>query len=85
MVYVDVDSSAWTTPAAALALAQLANEGSDATVPVGGPQPVPVSQLLGPILVGVLHNSFIYGIVALHWLQYTLGRNRDRRVMKYVL
>ncbi|RPD72800.1 hypothetical protein L226DRAFT_147466 [Lentinus tigrinus ALCF2SS1-7] len=43
--------------------------------------PIP-SQLLGPILVGVLLNCFVYGIVFLHWIQYTLGRNRDSRHLK---
>ncbi|KAI0700382.1 hypothetical protein C8T65DRAFT_831590 [Cerioporus squamosus] len=38
--------------------------------------PIP-ARLLGPLLVGVLLNSFVYGIVFLHWIQYTLGRNRD--------
>ncbi|RDX48958.1 hypothetical protein OH76DRAFT_1404148 [Lentinus brumalis] len=43
--------------------------------------PIP-SRLLGPILVGVLLNSFVYGIVFLHWIQYTLGRNRDSRYLR---
>ncbi|KAI0742385.1 hypothetical protein C8Q80DRAFT_1346169 [Daedaleopsis nitida] len=41
------------------------------------PTSVPVAQLLGPVLVAVLLNCFVYGIVFLHWIQYTLGRNRD--------
>ncbi len=45
--------------------------------------PIP-SRLLGPILVGVLLNSFVYGIVFLHWIQYTLGRNRDSRYLRCV-
>ena len=47
------------------------------TVDAGEHVFVPVSYLLGPVLAGVLINSFVYGIVALHWIQYVLGRSRD--------
>ena len=49
------------------------------------PPELSVSHLLGPIVVGVLLNSFVYGIVFLHWVQYTLGNNRDSRHVRYVL
>ena len=51
--------------------------------PAGASRPSSLN-LLGPILVGVLLNSFVYGVVFLHWIQYTLGRNRDRPLLKYV-
>ena len=45
---------------------------------------VPTSHLLGPLLVGVLLNCFVYGIVFLHWIQYTLGRNKDSLQLRCV-
>ena len=71
-------------PSEALAHLHVRENGSateSETVPVGLIA-VPVSQLLGPILVGVLLNCFVYGISFLQWLQYTLGRNRDRWFLK---
>lgn len=43
---------------------------------------VPISHLIGPVLVGVLLNCMVYGIVFLHWIQYTLGRNKDGAKLK---
>ena len=59
-------------------------ETLDAPVQIG-PAVVPVSQLLGPVLVGVLLNCFVYGVAFLQWIQYCLGRNRDRPLLKCVL
>ncbi len=56
-------------------------QGSVLTAPdsgdAGGSSPVPLKYLLGPILVGVLLNCFVYGVVFLHYVQYMLGYNRD--------
>ena len=38
---------------------------------------MPLKYILGPILVGVLLNCFVYGVVFLHYVQYMLGHNRD--------
>ncbi|KAH9916601.1 uncharacterized protein BXZ73DRAFT_105794 [Epithele typhae] len=46
-------------------------------IPVGSRE-IPISQVLGPLLVGTLLNCFVYGIVFLHWIQYVLGPGRDR-------
>lgn len=43
---------------------------------------MPISHLIGPVLVGVLLNCMVYGIVLLHWIQYTLGRNKDGAKLK---
>ena len=55
------------------------------TVDAGEHVFVPVSYLLGPVLAGVLINSFVYGIVALHWIQYVLGRSRDGFMLRCAL
>ncbi|PIL26511.1 hypothetical protein GSI_12269 [Ganoderma sinense ZZ0214-1] len=55
----------------------LAASNGTATASVAGGNSVPFKYLLGPILVGVLLNCFVYGIVFLHYVQYMLGYNRD--------
>ncbi|KAM5539595.1 hypothetical protein V8D89_006704 [Ganoderma adspersum] len=50
-----------------------ASNGTDA----GATSSAPLKYLLGPILVGVILNCFVYGIVFLHYVQYMLGYNRD--------
>ncbi len=55
-------------------------QGSVLTAPDSGDasgSSVPLKYLLGPILVGVLLNCFVYGVVFLHYVQYMLGYNRD--------
>ena len=48
------------------------NGSSDA-----GGSSMPLKYILGPILVGVLLNCFVYGVVFLHYVQYMLGYSRD--------
>ncbi|KAI0753719.1 hypothetical protein C8Q74DRAFT_332216 [Fomes fomentarius] len=62
-------------PSSTWRILSAANEREDSTG-------VPISHLIGPVLVGVLLNCFVYGIVFLHWIQYTLGRNKDGRRLR---
>ena len=56
-----------------------ASSGTDA-----GSSSAPLKYLLGPILVGVILNCFVYGVVFLHYVQYMLGYNRDSCGMRCV-